>query len=368
MQTLRQLWAGGHLPSCRWVHGFYAGVDAIGDFVGELASSDVPLTNGRGAFSLSLAEYALTAALHFTKQVPRCMANREARVWDKFEMRMLAGQTLGLVGYGDIAKATARLAKAFGMRVVALRRNAAKPDETCAAPAARTLAASDGRSACAGRSRGAWLRFCGRGRGCVDLMLGPYDGEIQPSHKRALLEQSDVVVCSLPGTPATRHFLSTAEFGAMKDDAIFISLGCAALFLADTRGTSVASASVTTAALTTTVAPRLRTAAASSSTRRRCTPRSPPAGCAARRWTSSRSSRCRARRRSGTASGCCSLRTTPTSPTTTLRRAGACGRRTWTGSKRGSRWPRQWTRGLVIKMNCPLFLSTEHLAISSANP
>jgi phosphoglycerate dehydrogenase-like enzyme len=63
-------------------------------------------------------------------------------------------------------------------------------------------------------------------------MLGPYDGEIQPSHKRALLEQSDVVVCSLPGTPATRHFLSTAEFGAMKDDAIFISLGCAALFLA----------------------------------------------------------------------------------------------------------------------------------------
>ncbi len=151
--VLSQLWAGGHLPSCRWVHGFYAGVDAIGDFVGELASSDVPLTNGRGAFSLSLAEYALTAALHFTKQVPRCMANREARVWDKFEMRMLAGQTLGLVGYGDIAKATARLAKAFGMRVVALRRNAAKPDETCAAPAARTLAASDGRSACAGRSR-----------------------------------------------------------------------------------------------------------------------------------------------------------------------------------------------------------------------
>ena len=36
-------------------------------------------------------------------------------------------------------------------------------------------------------------------------MLGPYDGEIQPSHKRALLEQSDVVVCSLPGPPATTN-------------------------------------------------------------------------------------------------------------------------------------------------------------------
>lgn len=189
--VLSQLWAGGHLPLCKWVHGFYAGVDGVGEFVQELESSEVPLTNGRGAFSASLAEYAITAALHFTKQVPRCMGNHEDKVWDKFEMSMLRGKTLGLVGYGDIAKETARLAKAFGMRVVALRRNAGKPDEG----------------------------------GHVDLVLGPYEGEIQPAHKRALLEQSDVVVCSLPGTAETRHFLSTEEFGAMKDDAVFISLG-----------------------------------------------------------------------------------------------------------------------------------------------
>ena len=88
------------------MHGFYAGVDAMGQFVRELEASDVPLTNGRGAFSASLAEYAITAALHFTKQVPRCMRNREDKVWDKFEMSMLRGKTLGLVGYGDIAKAS----------------------------------------------------------------------------------------------------------------------------------------------------------------------------------------------------------------------------------------------------------------------
>lgn len=127
---LKELWHGGHLPNCRWVHGFYAGVDVIGDFAQELAHSDVPLTNGRGAFSLSLAEYAMTAALHFVKQVPRCMDNRRSKVWDKFVMAELRGRTLGLVGYGDIAQATAKLAKAFGMRVIALRRNASKPDET----------------------------------------------------------------------------------------------------------------------------------------------------------------------------------------------------------------------------------------------
>ena len=50
------------LPKLRWVHSFFAGVDALGPFVrthlttGSLA--DVPLTNGKGAFSDSLAEWA----------------------------------------------------------------------------------------------------------------------------------------------------------------------------------------------------------------------------------------------------------------------------------------------------------------------
>ena len=34
------------------------------------------------------------------------------------------GKTLGVVGFGDIGKAAARIARAFGMRIVALRRRA----------------------------------------------------------------------------------------------------------------------------------------------------------------------------------------------------------------------------------------------------
>ena len=40
-----------------------------------------------------------------------------------------------------------------------------------------------------------------------------------------MLEQSDVVVCTLPGTAETRHFLSSAEFDAMKGGATFVSVG-----------------------------------------------------------------------------------------------------------------------------------------------
>ena len=61
--------------------------------------------------------------------------------------------------------------------------------------------------------------------GAFDLVLGPYDGPILPAHKRALFEQSDVVVCTLPGTPETRHFVGSAELASMKPGAVFVSLG-----------------------------------------------------------------------------------------------------------------------------------------------
>jgi phosphoglycerate dehydrogenase-like enzyme len=190
--VLRELVHGGHLPNLRWAHGFYAGIDPIAAFAAEdLAPANVPLSNGRGAFSSSLAEYALYAAMHFVKQVPRCMENKRARRWDKFVMGEMRGLTMGFLGAGSIAQTTGRLAKAFGMRTVALRRNARKAD----------------------------------GDDAFDLVVGPYDGPVLPAHKRALLEQSDVVVCTLPGTPETRHFVSTAEFGMMPAGCVFVSLG-----------------------------------------------------------------------------------------------------------------------------------------------
>jgi len=190
--VLRELVRGGHLPNLKWVHGFYAGIDPIATFAREeLVSAKVPLSNGRGAFSSSLAEWSICAAMHFIKQIPRCMANRRARKWDKFVMGELRGLTLGLLGSGDIATATARLGKAFGMRTVALRRNARKPDTS----------------------------------GCFDLILGPYDGPVLPAHKKALFEQCHVVVCTLPGTPETFHFVGAREFDAMLPGAVFVSLG-----------------------------------------------------------------------------------------------------------------------------------------------
>lgn len=44
--------------------------------------------------------------------------------WDQYPVLELRGATLGVVGYGDIGRASAKLAKAYGMNVLGLKRNA----------------------------------------------------------------------------------------------------------------------------------------------------------------------------------------------------------------------------------------------------
>jgi phosphoglycerate dehydrogenase-like enzyme len=180
--TLIDLWP--HLPRARWAHCFFAGVDSLAPFMPQLASSGVPLSNGRGAFSMSLAEYVMCAALHFNKRVPTIQKNREQMTWDKFVMPTLAGKTMGFLGWGDIAKATARVAKdAFGMRVMAVRRDPSKPSGDA-----------------------------------VDEVLGE-------AERMRLFAESDFVVSVLPGTPETLNYCGEAEFAAMKASGVFISIG-----------------------------------------------------------------------------------------------------------------------------------------------
>ena len=191
-----------HTPRVRWCHSFFAGVDALAPFVrqhllpgdsgcggggggGDGAASEIKaevlLSNGKGAFSDSLAEWVMTSVLHFNKQIPRVLANRQEKVWDKFVMNTVAGKTIGFVGFGHIAQTSARLAKAFGMHVLALRRSGA--------------------------------------------VGGGADETFGPEQKLELFRRSDYVVCVLPGTEQTADFCSTEEFSAMKADGVFISIG-----------------------------------------------------------------------------------------------------------------------------------------------
>jgi phosphoglycerate dehydrogenase-like enzyme len=107
-------------PDLEWFHSRSTGLEGV--LVPELAAGTTTVTNGRGAFSPSLAEFTLAALLFFTKDLRRLVRSQEAGQWDEFDPDMLHGRTLGIVGYGDIGRTTAALVRPLGVRVLALRR------------------------------------------------------------------------------------------------------------------------------------------------------------------------------------------------------------------------------------------------------
>jgi phosphoglycerate dehydrogenase-like enzyme len=166
-------------PHARWVHIRSAGVD--GSIYPELADRPLVVTNARGVFSRSLAEFAVAAVLHFAKDLRRLMRNQDRRLWEAHTPVLVRGQTMGIVGYGDIGRATAQMARALGMRVVALRRSGA-PD-----PA-------------------------------VDEML-------PPSRLHDLMAGSDAVVVATPLTEETRGLIDAKAIAAMKPTAVLVNVG-----------------------------------------------------------------------------------------------------------------------------------------------
>lgn len=165
-----------------WFHARYAGLDAL--LFPELIESSLPLTNGRGTFSQSLGEFVIAGALYWAKDLPRMLKAKAEKRWEVFNVRELSTQTMGIVGHGDIGRAIARRAKAFGMRVLALRRDTA------------------------------------RRAGDEDV-----DQLYATAALHQMLPECDYVVVAAPLTPTTKHMMSTAEFNCMKPDAIIMNVG-----------------------------------------------------------------------------------------------------------------------------------------------
>ncbi|MDE3197287.1 MAG: D-2-hydroxyacid dehydrogenase [Acidobacteriota bacterium] len=169
-------------PKLEWIQTRSAGLDSL--LFPELIESPVCLTNGSGTFSQSLGEFVITGALYWAKDLPRMLRSKAEKRWDVFNVSELSAQTMGIVGYGDIGRAISRRAKAFGMRVLALRRNPAPRD----------------------------------GDEFVDRVYPTKD-------IHAMLPECDYVVVAAPLTPETKHLVSHAEFNAMKPSAIIMNVG-----------------------------------------------------------------------------------------------------------------------------------------------
>jgi phosphoglycerate dehydrogenase-like enzyme len=126
------LWQNGLLDRARklrFIQAIGAGTDQFPR--DELATRGTRLASARGVNARAVSEHAMALILALSRRLPEARDNQAKRVWRGMIGDLsrredeLAGKTLLVVGLGDIGGRLARLAKAFEMRVVGLRRDPA---------------------------------------------------------------------------------------------------------------------------------------------------------------------------------------------------------------------------------------------------
>ncbi len=145
--------------------------------------NDIAVSNIRAYCTESIAEHVFGCLLNLTRNLAHYNAAVRDGQWQKSEdfcllslpIRELSAMTLGIVGYGELGKGVARIARAFGMRVLISAR-----------PGTHSVA---------------------EGRVSFD----------------ELLRESDVISLHCPLTDATAGLFDETEFGKMKSDAILIN-------------------------------------------------------------------------------------------------------------------------------------------------
>lgn len=174
--VLRLLEAQPQLP---WVHMRWAGIPE--PLLVGMQPYRAILTNGSGAHGSAMAESVAGMILAHYKQYADLWACQQRVQWAPRHLTELRGRTIGIVGLGDLGGATARLLRAFGVRVLGLRRHARPAPD-------------------------------------VDHVYGPEDLD-------TFLHQLDVLVLAAPLTRETAGLIGAAQLAALPRGALLVNVG-----------------------------------------------------------------------------------------------------------------------------------------------
>jgi len=146
----------------------------------------ITIAGNVGAYADQMAEHVVAMILAIYKNLADRHNKLVQGVFDhKNESRVLRGSTCAILGFGGIGKATARLLRCFGVRILAIN-TSGKTDEE------------------------------------VDFVGKTADLEY-------VLRLADIVVVTLPSTNSTRGILGNRQLGWMKDDATIVNVARAAI-------------------------------------------------------------------------------------------------------------------------------------------
>ncbi|MDQ0348678.1 D-3-phosphoglycerate dehydrogenase [Ancylobacter vacuolatus] len=172
----------GAMENCKVIARYGVGVDIVD--VAAAADKGILVTNVRDYCTEEVADHAISLWLALARGLfPYDRATHQG-IWrwqSAAPLHRLRGQTVGIVSFGKIGQAIAARASGFGVSIVVC-------DPYLAPGVAKAHGARQ-----------------------VD--------------KAELLRIADVVMMQVPMTAETRHFLSEAEFRAMKPNALVINTG-----------------------------------------------------------------------------------------------------------------------------------------------
>lgn len=172
------------LTRCKVISLGSVGVDSCD--VAAATARGIPVTNVPDTFIEEVADHAMTLLLGmFRRLVEQDRMVREGR-WSEgrpalYKFPRLMGQTLGLVAFGHVARAVAKRAKPFGLRVIAYD------------PYVEELVMSE--------------------------------HGVEPASLDEVLSQSDIVSMHAPATLDAQRMLREEHFRRMKPSALFINTG-----------------------------------------------------------------------------------------------------------------------------------------------
>ena len=170
--------------SLKWIHLWASGVGHV-HFVPVLARKGVTITSSTGANAEPVAQTGFTGLLMLARGFPTYIEGQRRREWRPLRGAALPddlrGQTVLLIGVGAIGKIFAGYARAFGLKVVGVRRSPAQPGD-------------------------------------------PVDELHPPSKLPELLPRADWLVLACPLTSETRNLIDAGAFGRLRQGARLVNI------------------------------------------------------------------------------------------------------------------------------------------------
>jgi D-3-phosphoglycerate dehydrogenase len=191
-------------PDLRLIQQHGRGVDVVD--LEAARHSGVVVANVPGGNSVAVAEHTLALLLHVAKGMHKARKSLSARLTGQPMGMELRGKTLGIVGLGAAGAELARIARALGMRVAAIRADA------------------------------------GKGAGVPLDFLGGQD------QLGKILTESDIVVLLATLTPRTDGMMGPDQLALMKSSAFLINTGRARLVVRQALHEALASKRIAGAA------------------------------------------------------------------------------------------------------------------------